>query len=294
MKIRTDTTGWELSTERLKVRVAKPGFVYKRTRFDWTAFVTDVILDGRHVFCSVESPNPMEGAGGIGICNEFGIHEPVGYEEAGVGGSFPKLGIGILTKDADAPYFFMKDYPLQPFPCAVNELPDGLSFEVAAVDCRGYAARLLKTLTISGNTLRIGYLLENTGAKRLQTTEYCHNFLQIDGRTIGRAYDLTFSHPLTFKRNDGSIWADDGHLTWPDGIPGFYALCGEVPSEGPISWELWNTDSGAGLRETLDVPVCRIACWGMPHVVSPEMFKAINLAPGQSDVWSRTYAFLSR
>src|SRR5512133_1768995 len=99
MAIRTDTTGWELSTDRLMVRVAKPGFTYRRTRFDWTGFVTDVMLDGQHTFTSVESPNPMEGAGGIGLCNEFGIHEPIGYDEAPKGGYFPKLGVGLLKKE---------------------------------------------------------------------------------------------------------------------------------------------------------------------------------------------------
>jgi len=293
MKIRTDTTGWELTTNRLTVRVAKPGFIYRRTRFDWTAFITDVILDGRHTFCSTESLHPLEGAGGIGLCSEFGIHEPIGYEEAGIGENFPKLGVGLLRKESDESYFFMKDYSLEPFPCEITQLPDGLAFEQSPILCRGYAARLKKTLTIKDNMLHIGYQWENTGVETIRTTEYCHNFVQIDQQPVGSDYDLTFSSPLTFSRNDGSIWSSNGHLTWNDGIPGFYASCMDVPRTGPIWWELWNKTAGAGLREELDTPVCRIACWGMQHVVSAEMFKSIDLARGETDSWSRSYTFMA-
>lgn len=294
MTLRADTTGWEISTDRLTVRVARPGFIYRRTRFDWTGFVTDVILDGKHTYCSVESPNPMEGAGGIGLCNEFGIIEPIGFENAAIGETFPKLGIGLLRKDSEGPYFFMKDYPLQPFSCVTTESQEGISWDVEPTDCRGYAVRLQKTLTVSGSTIRIGYHLTNTGSKPINTTEYNHNFVLIDHEPVGSAYRLAFSRPITFKRLDESILTTDGHVTWPDGSLGFYALCHDVPATGTQSWEMWNDKSGAGLRETLDTDVCRIALWGMPHVISPEMFKAIVLEPGEHDTWSRTYAFMSR
>jgi hypothetical protein len=48
------------------------------------------------------------------------------------------------------------------------------------------------------------------------------------------------------------------------------------------------------MRETLDTSACRIALWGMPHVISPEVFKRIDLEPGESDSWSRTYSFMSK
>ena len=294
MKMRMDTTGWELSTDRLTVRVAKPGFIYRRTRFDWTGFVTDIILDKQHTFCSVESHNPLEGTGGIGLCNEFGMIEPVGYDDAEIGDCFPKIGIGLMKKDSADPFFFMKDYPFQPFSCITTELSNGLSWEVEPTDCNGYAARLVKTLKVSGNTIHIAYRLTNTGTKSIHTTEYNHNFVLIDHEPVGSSYRLDFHKPITFKNKDGSDLSVDGRVTWPDGESGFYAICREVPVTGTQSWELWNDKSGAGLRETLHADACRIALWGMPHVISPEMFKAIALEPGESDSWSRTYVFMTK
>ena len=291
MNLRTDTTAWELTTQRLQLRVAKPGFLYRRTRFDWTGIVTDIRLDDTHTFCSVESPDPLQGAGGLGLLGEFGIHEPVGYEDAAIGDTFPKFGVGLLQKPDDSAYFFMRDYPAEPFPCSVTLLDNGIRFEQDPIDCRGFAARLTKTLTVAENTLRIAYRMENTGSRQINTTEYNHNFLLIDETPTGSAYTLRFSTPMTFTRNDQSIWSTDGTLTWPDGIPGFYATCGEVPPVSGLHWTLTNQKTGASVTERVDFHPARIACWGMPHVISPEVFHPVSLAPGASASWTREWTF---
>lgn len=293
MKLRTDTTGWELTTQRLQVRVAKPGFLYQRTRFDWTGIVTDVRLDNRHSFCSVESPDPLQGAGGIGIIGEFGIHEPVGYEDAAIGESFPKFGVGLLQKPDDNAYFFMRNYPVVPYPSKVTLLDNGILFEQEPVDCRGYAARFTKTLTVEDNTLRMAYHMENTGSQPIDTTEYNHNFLLIDQTPTGTDYRLSFSSPLTFLRNDGTVWTTDGTLTWPDGIPGFYAQCGDVPPVSSLQWTLANLKTGGSVSERVNFGPVRIACWGMPHVISPEVFFPLRLTPGETTSWMREWTFSS-
>lgn len=291
MTLSSETTSWALSTSRLRVRVAKPGFLYQRTRFDWTAIVTDILLDNQHTFCSVESPNPLVGAGGIGLMSEFGIHEPIGFDEADVGEKFPKLGVGLLEKPDNAAYFFMRPYPVAPFPCTVTILDDGLRFGQAAVDCRGYAANLTKTLTLRDTTLRVDFLLENTGKKRIETTEYNHNFLQLNGKPTGADYRFTSSAPLHFTRNDGSTWSTDGILTWPDGIQAFHAHCGQLPEMDQFSWTLRHRTAGISVTGQVDFKPCRVACWGMEHVISPEIFFPIRLSPGESAAWSRQWTF---
>src|SRR5688572_25534831 len=85
-----------LISDRLRVDIATPGSsTYAGSRFDWTGLITQVTLDGRHTFCGQEATDGT-GTGGIGLCNEFGIFEPVGYDDARVGDQFPKLGIGLL------------------------------------------------------------------------------------------------------------------------------------------------------------------------------------------------------
>src|SRR5512135_3483133 len=88
----------QLHSDRLEVEISQPGAAYSGTRFDWSGFVTQVTLDGKHTYCIPESLVPGEGSGGIGLCNEFGIDSPVGFDETKPGDLFPKIGIGLLTR----------------------------------------------------------------------------------------------------------------------------------------------------------------------------------------------------
>ncbi len=291
MSIRIGNTSWEINTNRLCVHVARPGRIYRRARFDWTGFMTDVTLDDRHTFCSVESQNPLEGAGGVGLCNEFGIHEPVGYDDAAAGERFPKLGIGLLEKMDAAPYFFMRDYPIEPFACETQLSDNGIRFELSASPCHGYAARLVKTLSVAGNEIRMRYRLSNEGDRTLQTTEYAHNFLRLDGQAIGPEYELAFTTPMPFLRNDGSVWSDTGVLTVQENPSVFYGLCEAVPAMEAVGWTLRHRPSGLAVSEKLDARPVRIACWGMRHVISPELFHGIRLLPGEATEWTRTWTF---
>ncbi len=294
MIMRTDTTGWELSTDRLTIRVARPGFQYNRTRFDWTGFVTDVILDNQHTFCSVESPHPLEGAGGIGLCSEFGIQEPVGYDDAEAGDCFPKFGIGLLKKNSLEPYFFMNDYALEPFPITSSPLPDGLRWDISPLPARGYSAHITKTLTINENQLCVSVHMRNCGTLPIQTTEYNHNFVLLNGYSVDSDYRLSFSEPLTFVGKGDTPRFEGGIITWPDDSQGQYALCDEVPDTGKLTWTLSHEKLNVSCSETLDSTPARVACWSMNHVISPEMFKTISLAPGETDNWTRTWTFDSR
>jgi len=292
MILQEGTTHWEIKTHRLSLRIAKPGVIYKRTRFDWTGHITDVVLDNKHSFCSVESPNPLEGAGGIGFCNEYGIHEPVGYDEIGIGGKFLKFGIGELQKISDEPYFFMKDYPLVPFAVRTIITNTGLCWETSTNLCNGYAAFICKTLEIHDNMMIIHYIFKNIGDKVIKTTEYNHNFVIIDNLPMDSDYHITFSQPITLLKNDGSVWFDKGSYQWENDVQSFYGSCTDVPATGSLSWEIWNDTVKCGLREELNTPALRVGLWGMSYVVSPELFKKIDLLPGETDTWTRTYTFL--
>lgn len=110
--------GYRLSNGVLSVDIADIGEDYKGTRFDWTGFITQVTLEkGNHTFCVPESLKEGEGTGGSGICNEFGISRAIGYDEAPIGGWFPKPGIGLLQKLDSQSYSFHNKYPLTPLCC---------------------------------------------------------------------------------------------------------------------------------------------------------------------------------
>jgi hypothetical protein len=281
-----------LSSRRLSVDVAPAGTVYRGARFDWTGFITQVVLDGRHRFCTQEALHGERSSGGIGLCNEFGLDLPVGFAEALPGEAFPKLGVGLLTRPDLAAVDHMRAYHIEPF--AFSEEADERSarWSVAPRPCRGYAARLDKELVVDEDRLRVSYRLENCGERRLRTTEYNHNFISIDGHATGSDLRLSTSSPITAaSAAHGVVFGSDG-ITWPDGVSGFAARC-QVPAGGApgFSWTLAHLPSAVQVSERLDRPALALALWGVSHVVCPELFIAIDLAAGESATWTREYRF---
>ena len=156
-----------LKSDRLEVEIAQPGTHYNGTRFDWSGFITQVTLDGQHTFCMPESLRPGKGTGGSGLCNEFGIEKSLGYDEAPVGGAFPKLGIGLLKRPDGEPYKFMRPFEIvEEFPIIIDARQEQVTFYVEPIACMGYAARLKKTISVAGPELTIAYQLDNVGRTR--------------------------------------------------------------------------------------------------------------------------------
>ncbi|MCX7774402.1 MAG: hypothetical protein N2376_14985, partial [Clostridia bacterium] len=175
----------KISSGRLEVELSRPGSFYSGSRFDWTGFITEIIFDKTHRFCADESRRPGYGSGGRGLCNEFGIHEPIGYDEARVGEYFPKLGVGLLKRYSEEPYNFYKPYEVSPFEFEVETRPDSVVFLAKPHACNGYAAQIRKEISVADNRMEVRYTLDNTGTKPIDTTEYLHNFVNPDGEGIG-------------------------------------------------------------------------------------------------------------
>lgn len=285
-----------LVTGRLRVRIAAPGTVYRGSRFDWTGTVTEVKLDGAHTFCTPESLIDGQGTGGIGLCNEFGISEPIGYEECPVGGAFPKIGVGLLTKLDDSPYSFARPYPVVPFDCEVETGEASSTFTLHPTAVNGYAVRLVKKLSVADNRLRFSYALENVGDKPIVTTEYGHNFVHVNGEPIGPGYSLRLSESFAYSPSgngdrDPLLFAN-GTMRWRH-IPKEAFYCRSTGSYTPgIQWELLH-ESGVGLRETVDFTPSLLALWGTDHVVSPEVFIRLEVKPGETVRWTRELEFFT-
>jgi hypothetical protein len=315
-----------LRSDRLAVEIAAPETAYQGTRFDWTAFITQVTLDDAHTFCVPESYEPGQGTGGIGLCNEFGIHMPIGYDDAQPGDCFPKLGIGLLVRPDQAPYRFARPYEIaERFPVHIETTIAQARFTVEPLDCRGYAARLEKTVSLQDAQLEIAYRLENVGSQPLRTVEYCHNFCGIDGHSMGPDYCLRVPYPIQFEpvptamlrqalpgilgkiapewllrqiirgmiRRRGSILVAEGNELSLNAVPErpFHRLLlGYTQTDQP-QWKLTHTPSGVSISETDDFVPMRVAVWGTTHVISTEVFVGIDLQPGEAQTWNRRYEF---
>jgi hypothetical protein len=313
-----------IQSPRLRVEIAQPGSVYRGTRFDWSAFITQVTLDGENTFCMPESLIPGKGTGGIGLCSEFGNEWAVGYDDAQVGELFPKLGIGLLKRPDEGKYNFFKPHELvETFPIQIEAQADQARFTVEPIECRGYAARLEKTVRVVENTLTIDYRLENVGSKPFVTHEYCHNFLGINQQPIGPDYRLRFPqtvqreppptdlHKLAppnlrwlpkpilqwvvtrYLRSMGQAMQIKGaEIAWKETPKGaFFARLKGAQPRPEAQWEVVYLPSKLGVREIDDFTPSRLVVWGEAHVVSAEVYTDISLMPGEVKRWTRRYEF---
>ncbi|UJF32244.1 hypothetical protein [Paenibacillus hexagrammi] len=287
-----------LSNEDLNVEVAQVGG-YAGSRFDWTGFITQVQLkEGGHRFCTVEkmTDEPLK-HGGAGLCGEFGIFKPIGYEDAEVGALFPKPGVGLLQRLEPNPYEFHAPYPIQPFHVDVSGDHRSISYLVHPVDCRGYSFHLAKRIRLQGSSIRIDYSLTNSGSKTIETQEYIHNFIRIDDHPIGPGYRLGFSFPIKIGMMEPLytpevLQVSDQAVTFQEAVSqDFYCRLGGFEGLNELSWELIHGPSRVGMRETALFPVSMIAVWGTSHVVSPELFIDLLLEPGETKRWSRRFEF---
>ncbi|MGC9395635.1 MAG: hypothetical protein ACP5J4_12350 [Anaerolineae bacterium] len=302
----TENSPIVLRSDRLTVEIAQPGSVYRGTRFDWTAFITQVTLDETHTFCVPESLELGQGTGGIGLCGEFGIEEPVGYDDAQPGDPFPKLGIGLLARPDEQPYNFFRPYEIvAPFPIHVTSNATQATFTVEPLDCRGYAVRLTKMVTVEGAGLTIAYALENVGEKPVVTTEYVHNFMGIDGHAIGPDYRLRMPYTIGLAAQEGPFAERLKHMMAILDVQGGDIRCKTTP-EHPFycrplgfaktdaaQWELLHEPTGVGMREYDDFAPARVAVWGEAHVISAEVFVLVNVQPGETQRWTRRYEFFA-
>ena len=290
----------QIQNKHLQVLIDEPGSLYTGSRFDWSGQISQITLDGKHHFCSVETlDKDLQTISGRGFCNEFGIETCIGYKDCTPGDYFPKIGVGLLQKESEKPYFFFTQYRIQPANFIVNPISsNGIQIDTSIENHRGYGFMLTKKYEIDDHSLVVHYQLENTGAKILETEEYSHNFAIVDDIPMGNSYRLSFPQKINIADLDekvnpaDSVSINEDNLTWNSTPPSDFFFSKIGGSSGAMnSWELENSKAGVGLRETCDFQPIRCNVWGKAHVISPELFHWISVKPGQTKTWKRKYDF---
>ncbi|MDR1531436.1 MAG: hypothetical protein LBS62_04505 [Clostridiales bacterium] len=257
--------------------------LYRGGRFDRQGLIAS-FRRGPAEFCGAEG----EG-GGVGLCNEFGLADPVGFEDAQQGGLFLKIGVGWLQKTTDQ-YRQVYPYPIAELVRSQYTRLDG------AVRCgfdsgeeNGYAVRCSKTYTLTEDGVSVAFSLENTGSKAIATSEYCHNFLTVNG-TGGLPVDSKYSLQTGCEPIDRAV-----RDLIAGGQPVYYAAFDRAALPDSFrEWRFSHEDSPVMFRESCDFHPVRFAVWGTRAVISAECFHALRLLPGERAVWSRTYYLLER
>jgi hypothetical protein len=277
---------------------AKTGY-YRGSRFDWSGQIARAEWKGHTFFGEWQTPHDPAGHDHVvGPAEEFSMEDPPGHQEAAMGESFLKIGVGLLKKRAELYRFFGNHSIAQSGTWDVANGDDWVEFR-QALACGDFAYGYTKRVAIAknGSAFAIAHTLKNTGRKPLNTTHYCHNFVIIDDEPIGPAYKLTFAFDCAIAQQAGAaqVAATGKELTFPaifaDETRLYALLKGGLGTADQNRFSIENTKSGAGLRIIGDQPTLKFVVYAEKTAVCPEAFIRIDVPPGSAMMWETRYEF---
>lgn len=295
----------KLKNERLEVRFIPPEQNHNQ-RFDHTAAVGQVTLDGKYTFCTREQLRPgRRTTFGQGLSGEFVLEGAA--EEAKAGEWFSKPGVGLLKQQEDhAPYDMWKSYEQRPFPVTVEKIGDTLIFRQRSEASGGYGVDIEKAWQLRENRLSLDISVTNAGEKRILLREYQHNFLCLDGLPVGEGYVLELDYDCelasienaTLRQGDeallpSAVQVRDGAVYWTRDLEEriLYHRSVNVASAANARWKLRHLHNSLSVSEEVDFRPDRIDVWAVEHCVCPELYHSVGLEPGENTCWRRIWIF---
>jgi hypothetical protein len=309
----------EISNGQIRARLylpdARRGF-YRSTRFDWSGVIAslefqghqyygpwftrsdpsvrDFIYKGTDIVVSAQS-------GVVGPAEEF--PRPQGYTTAKPGGTFVKIGVGVLRKPDESTYSAYNTYEIvDSGKWTVKSTADSVEFVQELTDAAsgfGYLYRKTVRLASGRPELVIDHSLQNTGRLPLQTTQYNHNFLVLDRAGTGPDFTISFPFQIQPARPHDPALAEvrgnrivyvktlEGEGRVSLGIQGF----GKEAKD--YDFRIESRKLGAGIRMTSDRPLASVALWSIRSVISLEPFVDVTTEPGKATTWRYSYTYYS-
>jgi hypothetical protein len=238
----------------------------------------------------------------VGPVEEF--RTALGYAEAKAGQTFVKIGVGALRRPDDKPYSGYANY----------EIADSGKWTVAhdatsvtttqelndAGSGYGYIYKKVMRLTSGKPELVIEHSLKNIGRLPIQTRQYNHNFLVLDGGATGPDFVITVPFQIIAGGRGGGpdpqLAAVEGNrIVYRKKLEGEDRVTVNVQgySADPKDYDIRieNKASGAGVRVTSDRPVAAESLWSIRSVIAMEPDVNVNAAPGETATWTYTYTY---
>jgi len=284
-----------LKSNSLKVAIDLPLENYKGSRFDWSGKISSIRFKDLPLTTIEDTGSKDVNFLGKGLYNEFGITNPLGYNETPKGGWFHKIGVGLLKKEHKQ-YLFHRKHVIRPAHFDITYEDRKIIIICKSELINGYSYILKKEITVSENSITINYSLHNTGEKKIITDEYVHNFMAINNALIGEDYTLNFPFPINSSLFDETVNSENkveiglDNVTFnktPEKQFFFSNLTGG--KELQAEWILTNLKANVGIKEFGSFKTDKINLWGWKHVISPELFFKISIDPKKTVEWSRKF-----
>ncbi len=292
-----------IQSNRLTAFILESAAVSKNTqRFDSAGFVFQVLLDNYIPFCATEPKNLWHPCtGGAGLCCEYSA-DYSGLSRAGE--YFPKIGAGLLRREDDTDHIFYRRYSdFKPYQVECTFTNDTASFLTRPDPCCGIAVEQKKTVSVNDNVLTMSVQLKNVGERTIETREYCHNFLSLDGMSSTPDYKLELPH-LKNLGNDvltdctggkGCFKGIGKGLTFKE-----FTSVASLNNYGreffednnpPFTFRMICGGCKASVTGAEDFLPDQISVWGVDHILSPEIMHDIKVEPGKEISWTRRWTF---
>jgi len=276
---------------------------YRATRFDWSGQMPDLQYKG-HSYFGMWNPAPYDPKlhdAIMGPVEEFLTNGMgLGYADAKAGGTFVKIGVGVIRKPDEPKFQQFKTYEIvDPGKWTVKKHADSVEFTQVVKDpSSGYAYEYTKVVRlVKGKPdMVLEHRLKNTGSKAIESDVYEHNFYMIDQQPTGPDVVVKFPFEVHNKVDFRGMAETRGkELVYLKEIEKGQSVQSELTGFGTdvkdydISEE--NTKTGAGVRQTCDRPVVRINYWSIRSTACPEAYIHMNIEPGKEFTWKIMYNF---
>jgi hypothetical protein len=274
---------------------------YRGTRFDWSGIISSLRYNGHEYFGQwYEKHDPKIHDAITGPVEEFLTNDAgLGYAEASAGGTFIRIGVGVVRKPDEKAYRRFETYDIvDPGKRAVHSGRNWIEFvhELTSNDGYGYTYRKTLRLTEGKPQLVIEHSLTNTGRKTIETAQYNHNFFVIDHEVVGPDMAVRFPFepkPTAELKNGGMV---RGHeITYArelqKGESVFSQVEGFENNAKDYDFRIENRKSGAGVRISGDTPLSKVVFWSIRSVACPEPYVQLQIKAGSEAKWNITYDF---
>jgi hypothetical protein len=299
-------------TAKIYLPDAKNGY-YRSTRFDWSGAVYSLEYKGHNFYGPwfdridpkvinwvFQGPDIVSGPCSAleGPVDEF--QTVLGWDDAKPGGTFIKIGVGVLRKIGTDYNRYLPYEVVDPGSWSVEKHKDSIVFQQELSDPAlgfGYVYRKVVRLVKGRPEMVIERSLKNTGKREIQSTTYDHNFVVLDKQPPGP--DFTFKVPFQIesprppKKEQAEIRGNEivykKTLTGEDQVAVPIQGFGDSAKDNEIVIE--NKKVGAGVRVSGDRPLIRNILWSIRTVLADEPYIAIDIQPGSEFTWKNRFEY---
>jgi hypothetical protein len=274
---------------------------YRGTRFDWSGIIHSLKCGGHDYFGRwFEHYDPTTHDCIMGPVEEFRTNGAgLGYAEAEAGGTFIRIGVGVVRKPVETGYRMSHCYDIiDPGKWTVKVELDRIGFTHELADGAAYAYQYHKTIRLVENQplMVIEHLLKNRGLKAINTTQYNHNFFVMDGLPTNPGCTVTFPFKLRAVGDMRGLAEIRGNqLVYlrelQTGERAGTKLEGFGSSATDYQFTLEHRKARAGVKVTGDQPLSELYFWSVRTTICPEPKILLHVEPGHEAAWKIAYEF---